>query len=316
MITVLTTTYNCAPYISQAIKSILIQTYTDFEYLIVDDGSEDNTEIVVNSINDNRIRYIKVKHIGRGAALNLGLREAKNDLIALQDADDISHPLRLEKQLQTRYVETAAIIISDVAYFIDNRIQSVASCYSSTESFKKKLVLHGPFFHATMIFLKEHIEQIGGYNKDLEANEDHELFLRLLKKTRFIFVREVLYFTRLRKNSLSNKPGVTYVIQKKYFENLKMNLSPISRTQEKKLLGWREFYYGNKNLSRKYWRKINFQNWDTKILLAFLLTYLPRNVIQNLIRNRAYLRIKFLFNRLTKFRKLQSEFREILIKIS
>ncbi len=316
MVTVLTTTYNCASYIYQAVKSVINQTYTDFEYLIIDDGSEDDTEIIVNSITDSRIRYIKVNHIGRGAALNLGLKESEGDLIALQDADDISHPLRLEKQLQRNYKDPSTIIISNIAYFKDNHIQSVASIYNGLEPFKKKLVLHGPFFHASMIFFKEHIEKIGGYNKDLEANEDHELFLRLVNNTRFIPIRDILYFARLREHSLSNKPDVTYDIQIKYFIDLKKNLSPISDTVEKKLLGWREFYYGNKNLSRIIWRKISLPNWDIKILFAFFLTYLPKGFIKKLVMKRSYLRTKYLLNRFIKFKKLQFEFRKIVNSIS
>ena len=72
-LTVLMTTYNCAPYISQAIKSILNQTYKDFEFLIIDDGSTDETERVVAAFKDNRIRYIKRQHFGRAASLNFGL---------------------------------------------------------------------------------------------------------------------------------------------------------------------------------------------------------------------------------------------------
>ena len=93
------TTYNCAPYINQAIKSILNQSYEDFEFLIIDDGSTDDTEKIINQFKDPRIRFIKREHFGRSAALNYGLKNASFDIIALMDADDISHPKRLEIQL-------------------------------------------------------------------------------------------------------------------------------------------------------------------------------------------------------------------------
>ena len=315
MLTILTTTYNCAPYIYLAVKSILNQTCTEFEYIIVDDGSADNTEFIINSFNDDRIKYIKTNHIGRGAALNLGIKEAKGDIIALQDADDISHPRRLEIQLSGKNQALSNILLCDVAYFKNNCIHSLAFCSEDFEIFKKKLILHGPFFHATMIIKKEHIVNHGGYREDLEANEDHELFLRLINKSNFVVTRGSLYFVRLRKNSLSNKPSLTYQIQKKYFENLRENFDNIPVIEEDKLLGWREFYYGNKNLARQSWIKINFLNWNIKILIAYILTFLPQDVIESLISNRKYLRIKYLLNRLTKFRRLQSEFKNVLNKI-
>jgi len=165
-----------------------------------------------------------------------------------------------------------------------------------------------------MIFFKEHIKKNAGYNEVLEANEDHELYLRLMNISHFIFIKEILYFLRLRENSLSNKPVVTYVIQTNYFLELKKNLDNMSIFEENKLLGWREFYYGNRNLARRIWRKINFQKWDIKISLAFLISYLPKIEIDKLIINKTYFRIKYLFNRLVKFRKLQSEFKKIIHK--
>ena len=73
------TTYNCAPYIGQAIRSILNQSYKDFELLIIDDGSSDNTEEIINQFIDNRIRYIRREHFGRSAALNYGLNTSSSE---------------------------------------------------------------------------------------------------------------------------------------------------------------------------------------------------------------------------------------------
>lgn len=77
-------------FYKKAITSILNQTYKDFEFLIIDDGSTDNTESIVKSFNDNRINYQRIEHIGIGAASNYGLKQAKYDWIARMDADDIS----------------------------------------------------------------------------------------------------------------------------------------------------------------------------------------------------------------------------------
>jgi len=99
-VTVLMTVYNSSQYILPAVNSILSQSYVNFEFLIIDDGSEDNIEEIVRSLNSEKIKYIKLKHLGRSAALNYGLKEAKHDWVALMDSDDIAVPERLEKEVK------------------------------------------------------------------------------------------------------------------------------------------------------------------------------------------------------------------------
>jgi len=313
MITVLMTTYNCAPYIYQAVNSILNQTFNDFEYLIIDDGSEDETEKIVNSINDNRIRYIKVNHIGRGAALNFGLKESGHDWIALQDADDMSHPLRLEKQLRYLKNDSTMTIFSNVAYFKENKILLVATSNPDPVSIKRSLVLHGPFYNATMLFNKNHILQMGGYDESLKANEDHELWLRIKDKSNFQPLSEILYFVRLRNDSLSNNPEITYEIQEPYFNDLAKTLCIYSISEQKKIRGWREFFYGDKNIARKEWKKIPIYKWNCKILFAYLISLAPHKVYLTIRSKRIRFRIQYAFERFFKYRFLQKEFQQILV---
>src|ERR1035438_10678665 len=97
-VTVLMTVYNCRQYILTSVNSILRQTYVNFELLIIDDGSEDNSEEIIKSLNSEKIKYIKLKHLGRSAALNYGLKEAKYDWVALMDSDDRSEEHTSELQ--------------------------------------------------------------------------------------------------------------------------------------------------------------------------------------------------------------------------
>src|SRR5438132_11921709 len=99
-ISVLMPAYNCGKYIAQSINSILNQTYKDFEFIIIDDGSTDNTEEIVLSFKDPRIIYRKTVNKGTSAALNLGLSLALNEWVARIDADDLNVPSRLEKQVK------------------------------------------------------------------------------------------------------------------------------------------------------------------------------------------------------------------------
>ena len=91
--------YNAEKYINEAIDSILAQTFTDFEFIIIDDGSTDSTCAIVESYSDSRIRFFKNEHnLGVAATLNRGLDLARGEYIARMDADDISLPTRFEKQ--------------------------------------------------------------------------------------------------------------------------------------------------------------------------------------------------------------------------
>ena len=94
-VSVITTTYNGLPFLPEAVRSVLEQTLTDFEYVIVDDGSTDETADVVGSIADERIRYVGCQRIGRASALNVALKESRGRYVANLDSDDWMLPERL-----------------------------------------------------------------------------------------------------------------------------------------------------------------------------------------------------------------------------
>ncbi len=115
MVSVLLPTYNAAEFLNYSIKSILNQTYKDYELLIIDDGSTDNTTEVVSNFADDRINYVKKSHSGLASSLNYGLKIAKYDWVARMDADDIAHPERLENQVC--YIDDSInLIISSWAF--------------------------------------------------------------------------------------------------------------------------------------------------------------------------------------------------------
>ena len=99
LVSVIIPVYNVAPWVEHAIESILCQTYKNLEAIIIDDGSTDNTAQIVNNIKDPRVRLISTDHRGLFCALNTGIAEANGKYIARMDGDDISHPYRIEKQI-------------------------------------------------------------------------------------------------------------------------------------------------------------------------------------------------------------------------
>lgn len=110
MVSVIIPTYNRADKIKPAVESVLNQTYSDFELIIVDDGSTDNTKSVIESIDDSRIKYVHQKNAGACAARNNGIRCAKGEYIAFHDSDDIWHKDKLEKQMDVLQKSGADIV--------------------------------------------------------------------------------------------------------------------------------------------------------------------------------------------------------------
>src|SRR5262245_13126916 len=120
-VTVLMPAFNAEKYIGEAIRSILGQTFADFELLIVNDGSSDSTSSIVQQFNDQRVRLLECPHRGISLTLNEGLTEAKGDYIARFDADDISLPERLEKQISfLDHQQDYVLVGCDAEYITEN----------------------------------------------------------------------------------------------------------------------------------------------------------------------------------------------------
>ncbi|WKZ70635.1 MAG: glycosyltransferase [Melioribacteraceae bacterium] len=317
-ISVITTTYNCGEYISDAIRSILNQTYRDFEYLIIDDGSTDNTEEIINSIDDKRIKYYKIEHIGRSRSLNFALQKAGYDLIALMDADDISHPLRLEKQLEV-YKGSNQLVFCDTAYFINEKIKYLIISEPQSD-YINKLILHGHFNNSSSLFNRLYILNYGGYNEDLLAYEDYDLWLRIMKDSEFIVASGIYHYVRLRNDSMTTtNPGklkyILYSIQEYYFKNL-TDYGIRNPNDKLALKGWREFFYGELELCREYWDELKLSDRSIKIHIAYVMSYLPSIIVKWFKNKRIFLRLKYIFYYLKSFRSTQLEFYRVLNKIA
>ena len=189
MISVIITAYNAEPFIASAVHSILQQTYTDLDCIVIDDGSTDRTVKVVEQIRDRRLRIIEAGRIGRGRALNLGLSESRSPYVAIQDADDLSHPRRLEIGLtalgsrpdygavgQGIMGETLMIKGMDVAVW---PIISADKGSFPVRDVSRSVVYCNPLGHSTLLLRRDAIEAIGGYDDNRESLFDWDLLLRL-----------------------------------------------------------------------------------------------------------------------------------------
>lgn len=181
-LTVLMPVYNAAAFIGEAIDSVLNQTFRDFELLIVNDGSTDQTKEIIESYADNRICLVNQENKGIAKALNTGLQLAKGELIARFDADDICLPERLEKQLGFMEANTEYIVTGSEAEYITENGQHLFyfKCPAYTNEEINKIIRHTcPFIHSTVMYRKNAVLKTGGYPVDAHNFEDHLLWIQM-----------------------------------------------------------------------------------------------------------------------------------------
>jgi len=314
-ITVLMTTYNCGEYISQAIQSVLNQTYKDFELLIIDDGSTDNTQQIVKRFKDERVIYLKTEHNGYSSAINLGLNRAKYDWVSFCDADDIIHPDKISMQFHLIEKENY-LVFTDTAYFKRNKILYQISIQNDLNLIMKKIALHG-HFGPSVLYNRKFVLSKKGHNPNLVAFGDYDLLLRVLNDSKIILLPEILYYQRLRDGSMSTtetmkKKNLVYKIQKPYFEKLAEHFGITSSKEQLIIKGWREFFYGSKNLARKYWIGAGINQWNVKLLITFLISYLPESFLDYLKDKRVRLRLDYQIAKLINGDEIQKEFNKVL----
>lgn len=206
IITVLMPAYNAAGFIAQAVKSVLQQSFIDFELLVVDDGSQDETAAVVQSFADERIRLLQLPHRGIAAALNSGLEAATGKYIARFDADDICYPQRLQVQHDFFVANPQYIICGCVADYISEEGDFVFTYRPPGflyEELLSSLKNKCPFIHSGVMYVKDAIVQAGGYNEHAHTFEDHLLWVQLLKSAKGCNLQEVLLRVRLNPQSVT-----------------------------------------------------------------------------------------------------------------
>jgi glycosyltransferase involved in cell wall biosynthesis len=205
-ITVLMPAYNAGKYIGDAIESVLQQSFTDFELLIVNDGSTDDTVEVIQAFDDSRIVMICQPNKGIAMALNTGLKYARASYIARFDADDICYPDRLQLQYDFMKANPEYSIIGSAANYID---QEGVYLFTSTppafdnEDIQQLKYTVCPFIHSSVFYKKEVIWQTGGYNEHAYTYEDHFLWVNILKDQKACNLSQPLIKVRLNPESIT-----------------------------------------------------------------------------------------------------------------
>lgn len=206
LVSVLMPAYNAEKYIGEAIESILNQTYKNFEFIIVDDCSTDNTIKVIEKYmkKDKRIKLYKNKeNSGVAITLNNGLNYCSGKYIARMDSDDISLPKRFEKQMKLLKETDADICSTNLVMFSGKKIIG-RRIYNKDIS--KTIFIESPIGHATVILKKELFKKYGNYVPKFNSAEDYDLWLRFYSKgCKFVLCDEFLYKYRQHETTVKSQ---------------------------------------------------------------------------------------------------------------
>ncbi|GIW63024.1 MAG: hypothetical protein KatS3mg090_0850 [Patescibacteria group bacterium] len=216
LVSVIMPVYNAGNFLVEAIESIRKQTYKNWELIAIDDRSKDKSWQILKkySQKDKRIKIFRLpKHKGLASALNLGLKKARGYYIARMDADDISHPQRLEKQIKYLNKHKDVILVGTQVEIINTKGKSIAKKFfpCDHQTIYKKMIEIMPIQHATILTYAKIFKKFSYQNHT--TAEDAYLFFKLLSKGKFANTKEILYKYRIHydSNSLKNPKKTFYL---------------------------------------------------------------------------------------------------------
>lgn len=206
-VTVLMPVYNGEKYIREAIDSILNQTFTDFEFLIINDGSTDQSAAIILSCLDSRVRLIQNKaNMGLISSLNKGLEVAQGKYIARMDADDISHPQRLEKQVRFLGEHLEVGVCGTWLQIFSNFKKSLWKPPTDYSEIKSQMIFESVIYHPTVMMRASLIKKNKlFYDDDFIHAEDYEFWLRCSRSFPLANIDEVLLYYRVHENQVSKE---------------------------------------------------------------------------------------------------------------
>lgn len=197
--------YNGERFLHQAVNSILQQTFHNFEFIIIDDGSTDNTWSILNAIMDTRIRLFRQENAGVAAALNRGIELAYGEFIARIDSDDIAFPKRLERQVSyldqfqdVGVLGTAVVKIDRNGSWLRPYVPAVGR-----DAVRKMLLTNSPFVHSTVMMRTRLVQIVGGY-PNCFGIEDYMLWKELAEISELDNLPNILGLLRSSLESVTN----------------------------------------------------------------------------------------------------------------
>ena len=201
--------YNGEEFLKDSILSVLDQTYKDFEFIVVNDGSSDSSSKILEDFqkNDSRIKIVNNnQNLGLTKSLNVGFIESKGEYIARLDAGDISLPERIEKQVNFLDTHKDIGLVGSWMYIINTKGEIIDNIKYPTEDkeIKKDLINYNPFVHSSIMFRKELASSINFYDEDYKYAQDYSFYFKLLPYIKFANIPETLVQYRKSPKSITS----------------------------------------------------------------------------------------------------------------
>ena len=305
-ISVVMSVYNGEKYIRDAIDSILYQSFTNFEFIIVNDRSTDRSLEIIESYNDERIVLLNQNNSGLAKSLNNGINVSKSKFIARIDSDDISMPNRLKKQYYFLMNNPDYIIVGSNANFIDmNRKYVYTSSLKLTNNEIKQVLPQTPFFHPSVMYRKSAYYKAGKYPEYMLRAQDLVLFNRMAKLGKMANLEEPLIEYRVVPTANSNRDRIISnrlnIIIKRSIE--KDHITDADSAFLKSLLKYRNsdknhanyhIYLAKKYLWNNYQPKLarcnlvsalKYKKMPPILYLLYVLSFLPRVAVRGIYQS-------------------------------
>lgn len=281
--------YNKENFIENTLKSVLNQTFTDFEVILINDGSTDSSEEKAKQFNDSRIRYFLKENGGASSARNYGIGKAQTNYITFIDADDYWYPNFLQEMFENINCYSELKVFS-AAIEVETSRKVIPSSYSIMKTGNCEIV---NYFAASLketaictscaVFHKSIFEEIGNFDTKIKSGEDTDMWIRIGLIYPILFSREILARYVYDENSLSKNIGLNYE---------KINFSKFSKQEKvnldlKKFLDLNRFSYaikckmsGDEVLFENYYKAIDLNNLSLKKRALLLM---PALILKQLI---------------------------------
>lgn len=212
-VSIILPTYNGGKYIKRAIESVISQSFSYWELLVIDDGSTDDTESIVREYQqkDSRIIYLKnTENLGIQKTLNIGLKVSKGEYIARIDDDDYwIDNSKLEKQVRFLDFNPEYVLVGTLAVFVDEKEKELLRpVYPETDQeIRKKIIFINFFFHASVMFKKDIIMKIGGYSEAKSSTyvDDYDLWFKIGLLGHIYILPSYMIAYTIRNNSICSK---------------------------------------------------------------------------------------------------------------
>jgi len=195
LVSIIIPSYNGEKFIAKAIKSVLLQTYKNWELIIIIDGSNDGSEKIISNFKDKRIKYFKIEHSGSSKTRNTGINKSKGNYIAFLDQDDVWLPEKLSIQME--YIDRFGSDIG-LIYCSNYKLEDGRIIIGKRKSIKEEYIIrdynyHGVILPSSALLRRETFNDAGLFDEKLELRVDHDLWIRISRRYKFLYLRKPLF---------------------------------------------------------------------------------------------------------------------------